>query len=177
MSPPTPPIRRLARRRPTGGGVAGAFPSRRARADDERGVYASFIAVIASALLIFGGVAYDAPRLTTARQDALHAANEAARVAAGTIAAGGTVDDAVSAAKDRVQMVPLVYGEPIRVVALACVGTRVQVTVQSGYSFRSVLFFVRRWQPIEAIGAAEAFVVLPGSDTPSALQYLSECPL
>ena len=42
------------------------------------------------------------PRLTAARQDALHAANEAARVAAATIASGGTVDDARTAAEERV---------------------------------------------------------------------------
>ena len=70
----------------------------RARTDDQRGDYAIFIAVIASALLLFGGIAYDAPRLTAARQDALHAANEAARVAAATVASGG---NARSSARSR----------------------------------------------------------------------------
>lgn len=148
---------------------------RRARGD-QRGAYASFIAIIAAALLVLGGIAYDAPRLTAARQDALHAANEAARVAAATIASGGTVDDAESAAADRLALVPLIYGEPITLNSLACVGSRVQITVASSYVFRSTMQILRDRQPILATGAAEAYLVLP-DDTPSELKYLGECPL
>ena len=145
-------------------------------AGDQRGAFASFIAIIAAALLFLGGIAYDAPRLTAARQDALHAANEAARVAAATIASGGTVTDATAAARDRLALVPLIYGEPVTLDSLACVGSRVQVTVASGYVFRSTMQILRDRQPITAIGAAEAYLVLP-DDTPSQLKYLGECPL
>ncbi len=149
---------------------------RRASATDERGAYASFIAIIASAMLFLGGIAYDAPRLTAARQDALHAANEAARVAAATIASGGTVADARAAADVRLAQSLLIYGEPVAVATLDCVGSRVQVTVETGYLFRSTLRVLRDRQPIEATGAAEAYLVLP-DDSPSELKYLGECPL
>ncbi|MYJ18425.1 MAG: hypothetical protein F4106_10380 [Gemmatimonadetes bacterium] len=146
------------------------------RADDERGVYAVFIAVITSALLLFGGLAYDAPRLNAARQDALHAANEAARVAAATIASGGTIEQARDAAEERMSRTRLVYGQEIHVAFMDCVGSRVQVTVITGYYFRSALGLIRDRQPIEAVGAAEARLVLP-SDEISTLHYLGECPL
>ena len=149
---------------------------RRGRADDQRGDYAVFIAVIASALLFFGGIAYDAPRLTAARQDAVHAANEAARVAAATVASGATMDQARKAAEDRMAKTSLIYGQEILVASIECVGSRVQATVSTGYVFRSVLGLVRPRQPIAAIGAAEARLVLP-SDEPSTLHYLGECPL
>ena len=148
----------------------------RNKADDQRGDYAIFIAVIATALLLFGGIAYDAPRLTAARQDALHAANEAARVAAGTIAGGGTLDQAREAAEERMSRSRLIYGQDIHVAFIDCVGSRVQVTVLTGYIFRSALGFARPRQPIEAVGAAEARLVLP-SDEISTLHYLGECPL
>ncbi len=148
---------------------------RRARGD-QRGAYASFIAIIASAMLFLGGIAYDAPRLTAARQDALHAANEAARVAAATIASGGTVTDARAAADKRLALAPLIYGENVGVQSLACVGSRVQITVETGYFFRSTLRVLRNRQPIEATGAAEAYLVLP-DESPSELKYLGECPL
>lgn len=147
-----------------------------ARAGDQRGNYAVFIAVIASALLLFGGIAYDAPRLNAARQDALHKSNEAARVAAATVASGGTIDQARQAAEDRMARSPLIYGQDIHVVLVDCVGSRVQVTVASRYGFRSALAAVRPWQTIEAVGAAEARLVLP-SDELSTLHYLGECPL
>ena len=148
----------------------------RARSEDQRGVFAPFIAIITTALLFLGGIAYDAPRLTAARQDAVHAANEAARVAAATIASGGTLDDARTAAEERVGRTTLIYGQPILVGSLDCVGSRVQVTIVTGYLFRSTLGLVRGRQPIEAVGAAEAYLVLP-DDTPSDLKYLGECPL
>ena len=148
----------------------------RARTDDQRGDYAIFIAVIASALLLFGGIAYDAPRLTAARQDALHAANEAARVAAATVASGGTLDQAREAAEERMSRTRLIYGQDIHVAFIDCVGSRVQVTVLSGYIFRSALALARPRQPIEAVGAAQAYLVLP-SDEQSTLHYLGECPL
>ena len=143
---------------------------------DERGVFASFIAVIATALLFLGGIAYDAPRLTAARADALHAANDAARTAAATIAAGGTVEDARTAAENRLAIVPLIYGESVSLLSLDCAGSRVQVTVNSGYRYRSTLRVFRGRQDITAIGVAEAYLVLP-DDSPSELQYLGECPL
>lgn len=143
---------------------------------DVRGVFASFIAVIATALLFLGGIAYDAPRLTAARADALHAANDAARTAAATIAAGGTVEDARTAAANRLALVPLIYGESVSLLSLDCAGSRVQVTVNSGYLYRSTLRAFRGRQDITAIGAAEAYLVLP-DDSPSELKYLGECPL
>ena len=154
----------------------GGVPNRRNRAADERGDYATFVAVIAAALLLFGGIAYDAPRVTAARQDALHAANEAARVAAATVASGGTLAQAQEAAENRMSKTRLIYGQEILVVSLDCVGSRVQVTVISGYVYRSVLGLIRDRQPIEATGAAQAYLVLP-SDEASTLHYLGECPL
>ena len=155
---------------------AAASPSNRVRARDQRGAYATFIAVIASALLIFGGIAYDGPRLNAARQDALHAANEAARVAAATIASGGTLEQARNAAEERVSRTPLIYGQDIHVAFIDCVGSRVQITIITGYFYRSVMGLIRDRQPIEATGAAEAYLVLP-SDEASTLHYLGECPL
>ena len=146
------------------------------RADDQRGAYAVFVAVITSALLFFGGLAYDAPRLNAARQDALHSANEAARVAAATVASGGTLEQARTAAEERASRTRLIYGQAVHVAFLDCVGSRVQVTVITGYLYRSVLGLLRPRQPIEAVGAAEARLVLP-SDEISTLHYLGECPL
>ena len=143
---------------------------------DDRGAFASFIALIVAALVFLGGIAYDAPRLTAARQDALHAANEAARVSAATIASGGTIDDARTAAENRVSTSPLIYGQEILVSDLDCVGSRVQVTIITGYIYRSVMGLIRDRQPIEAVGAAEAYLVLP-DDSASELKYLGECPL
>ena len=151
-------------------------PRERTRAADERGDYAVFVAVIASALLLFGGLAYDGPRLTAARQDALHAANEAARVAAATVGSGGTLEQARQAADERLARTRLIYGQEIHVAFIDCVGSRVQVSVITGYIYRSVMGLVRPRQPIEATGAAQAFLVLP-SDEPSTLHYLGECPL
>lgn len=149
---------------------------RQTLADDQRGDYAIFIAVIATALLLFGGMAYDGPRLMAARQDALHAANEAARVAAATIASGGTVEQARTAAEERMSLTRLIYGQEIHVAFLDCVGSQVQVTVITGYLYRSVISLARERQPIEAVGAARARLVLP-SDEISTLHYLGECPL
>ncbi len=146
------------------------------RAGDQRGDYAIFIAVIASALLLFGGIAYDAPRLIAARQDALHAANEAARVAAITVASGGTLAQAQKAAEERMARTQLIYGEEIHVLYMDCVASRVQVTVLTGYRYRSAIGAVRPHQPIAAVGAAEARLVLPSDET-STLHYLGECPL
>ena len=143
---------------------------------DDRGVYASFIAVIASALMLLGAIAYDGPRVTIARQDAVHAANEAARVAAATIASGGTLGDARIASEQRMDKSRLIYGQPIAVGDIECVGSRVQVTVVSNYVYRSAMGLIRDRQPIEAVGAAEAYLVLP-DDSPSELKYLGECPL
>ena len=70
----------------------------------------------------------------------------------------------------------LIYGQDVHVAFLDCVGSRVQVTVITGYLYRSVIGLVRTRQPIEAVGAAEARLVLP-SDEISTLHYLGECPL
>ena len=146
------------------------------RRDDQRGVYAPFIAVIASALLFLGGIAYDAPRITAARQDAVHAANEAARVAAITVASGGSLAEANDAAEDRLAAHPLIYGEEILLADLDCVGSLVQVEVVTGYILRSALAIVRNRQPIIARGAAEAILLTPHG-APEALDYLGECPI
>ncbi len=148
----------------------------RGRAEDERGAYAAFVAIITTALLFFGGIAYDAPRLIAARQDAVHLANEAARVAAATIASGGTLEQARGAAENRLDQTGLIYGQDVHVAFIDCVGSRVQITIITGYIFRSVMSLIRTRQPIEATGAAQAFLVLP-SDEPSTLHYLGECPL
>ena len=149
--------------------------SRRLR-DDERGVYAPFIAIIATVLLLLGAIAYEGPRLTAARQDATRAAYDAARAAAATIAAGGTLDDAHDAAQGRVDMSRLIYGQPIAVGAIECTGSTVQVTVVSNYVYRSVLGVGRDRQTIEAVGAAEAYLALPDG-TRNEIGYLGPCPL
>ena len=143
---------------------------------DERGDYATFIAVIVVVLMLLGGIAYDGPRLTIARQDAAHAANEAARVAAATIASGGTVNEARLAAEQRMDRSRLIYGQPVAVGDFHCVGSLVRVTVVSNYIYRSALGLFRDRQPLEAVGSAEAYLVLP-DDSPSELKYLGECPL
>ena len=145
---------------------------------DERGDYSVFIAVIAAALIVFGGIAYDAPRLSAARQDAVHFARDAARVAAVTIASGGTLEQAQQAALDRLAKSQLIYGEPVVPDPdfLECVGTRVQVTVWSRYRFRSMLSLASAGQDIRAQGAAEAFLKQPSGEH-SPINYASECPL
>lgn len=144
---------------------------------DERGDFAIFIAVIAVALLLFGSIAYDAPRLVTARQRAVHTANEAARAAAATVAAGGTLRDAQDAAEHTVASTLPLYGAPSQVVGpLRCTGNRVEVAISTWYSNRSALGVFRDRQPITATGSAEA--VLTGPDgQPTGLWYLPECPL
>lgn len=151
-------------------------PRARECSRDQRGDYAVFIAVIAASLLFMGGLAYDGPRLIAARQDAVHVATEAARVAAATIASGGTLDQARQAAENRADQTGLIYGQDVHVAFVDCVGSRVQVTVITGYIYRSVMGLVRPRQPIEATGAAQARLVLP-NDEPSTLHYLGECPL
>ena len=146
------------------------------RRRDERGDYAVFIAVIATSLLLFGALAYDGPRLIAARQNALHAANEAAQVAAATVASGGTLQQAEEAAQERVDETGLIYNQDVYVAFVDCVGTRVQISVVTGYVYRSFLGLVRQRQPIHATGAAEARLVLP-NDSPAEHRYLSECPL
>ena len=143
---------------------------------DDRGVYAPFVAIVAVALMLLGAIAYDGPRLTIARQDAAHAANETARIAAATIASGGTLQAARDAADERVKKSRLIYGQPIAVGDIHCVGNRVQVTVVTNYIYRSALGLGRAHQTIEAVGAADAYLVVPGG-SPAELKYLGECPL
>lgn len=143
---------------------------------DQQGVYAPFIAIIATSLLFLGSAAYDMPRLLAARQDALHSAFEAATVAAATIAAGGTIQQAEDAAQTRLDKSPLIYGEDIQLVDMDCVGALVEVTVETGYVYRSVFVAIRERQDIQATGAAEARLILPSGE-PAELSYLAECPL
>ena len=156
----------------------GPGPRAQTRSRGERGDYAVFIAVIASAMILFGSIAYDAPRLNAARHDTLHFANEAARVAAITIASGGTIAQAEQAALDRLSKSDLIYGEPVIPDPdfLQCVGNRVQVTVWSRYRFRSALSLAMAGQDIEAQAAAEAYLSLPSGEE-SPLTYAGECPL
>ena len=166
------------RTRPDVDAPDGAGPRARTRGHDERGDYALFIAVIATAMIVFGSIAYDAPRLNAARHDTLHFANEAARVAAVTIASGGTIAQAEQAALDRLSKNNLIYGEPVIPDPdfLECVGNRVQVTVWSRYRFRSALSLARAGQDIRAQAGAEAYLSLPsGQESP--LTYAGECPL
>lgn len=144
--------------------------------EDQRGDYAIFIAVIASALLLFGGIAYDAPRLITARQHAVHNANEAARVAAATVAAGGTLEQARAAADRRMAAAPPLYGAPTGITRMECVGNLVEITVETSYRNRSALAVFRDEQQILATGAAEAELVGPFGE-PIVFGYLPECPL
>ena len=180
-SPPTAPPGRAGQprtRRSRGAGAGhgrGLLPGR-GRCGGQRGDYAVFVAVIAVSLLFLGGLAYDGPRLIAARQDAAHLANDAARVAAATIASGGTLDQSRQAAENRVAQTGLIYGQDAHVAFVDCVGSRVQVTVITGYIYRSVMGLVRPRQPVEAVGAAQAYLVLP-SDQPSPLRHLGECPL
>lgn len=167
---PEPPARHLE----TAEHATALPPARLERCRDERGDYTLFIAVIAAALLVFGGIAYDAPRLNTARQDALHTANEAARVAAATVASGGTVEQAEQNVQNRLSRSPRVYGQEIRINSIVCSGTRVQVTVQTEYLFRSALALARPRQPIIAAAAAEASLVQPWGTTSLTLEG---CPL
>ena len=144
--------------------------------EDQRGDYAVFVAVIVGALLFLGGLAYDGPRIIAARQDAAHAANEAARVAAATIASGGSLQQAEEAAQSRANQTGLIYGQDVKVVYLDCVGARVEVGIVSRYVYRSAMRLIRGRQTIGAVGAAEAVLVVPG-DQPNTLHYLGECPL
>lgn len=155
-------------------GVCGRF--KKAALDDRRGVFASFFAIITTSLLVLGSVAYDAPRLLAARQDAVHSAFEAANIAAATVASGGTIQEAREVVQQHLDNDPLIYGQSIQIDSFACVGTRVELTISSSYEYRSVFAAVRPVQPILATGAAEAVLVLPSGEH-TALNYLSECPL
>ena len=149
---------------------------RTGRRQDERGTYAIFFAVVATALLIFSNVAIEAPRLITSRQHAVFTANEAARVAAATVAAGGTMKDAEDAATRRVEAFPQPYGVEIDFNSMRCTGNHVEVTLLAWYRARTVIAVYRSLWQIVAIGAAEA--VLVGPDGKAAeLAYLPECPL
>ncbi|WP_419910565.1 hypothetical protein [Candidatus Poriferisodalis sp.] len=145
-------------------------------AADERGDYAIFIAVIAVALLLLGGIAYDAPRLITARQHAAHTASQAAFVAAATVAAGGTIEQVRDAVQDHVASTPTPYRERLIVGPMACVGTQVEVTVLTTYQNRSVLGIFRGAQPIAATARAEAELIGPSGQAVSTAAVF-ECPL
>ena len=154
-----------------------AAPSLETPRGDERGVFAPFIALIAVALMLLGSIAYDAPRIIAARQDAFHAANEAARVAAVTIASGGSINDARSAAETRASQLPLIYGEEILIANVECVGSRVEVLVISGYIMRSILAAATPRRPILARGGAEAILLNPRGEQETRVKYLGECPI
>ena len=143
---------------------------------DERGDYAIFFAVIATALLIFSSVAIEAPRLITSRQHAVFVANDAARVAAATVAAGGTLEQAEKAATDRIERFPQPYGGWAEFNSLRCTGSHVEVTMLAWYRARTLIGVYRSLWQIIAVGAAEAVLVGPGGEEVE-LSYLSECPL
>ena len=143
---------------------------------DERGDYAIFFAVIATALLIFSSVAIEAPRLIAARQHAVFTANDAARVAAATVAAGGTIGDARELAAERVKSLPQPYGGVAELNSMRCTGNHVEVTVLAWYRARTVIGVYRSLWQIVALGAAEAVLVGPDGN-PAQLAYLPECPL
>lgn len=156
--------------------------------DDERGDFAVFIAVIAAALLLFGSIAYDAPRLISARQHAVHVANEAAGIAAATVAAGGLVglecksdprtqspSDVCKAALSVVDGTLPPYGANFEVVSLRCTGNRVEVTIETWYSNRSPLGVFRDRVPIAATGAAQAVMTGPDGKPATLKNLLPEC--
>lgn len=149
---------------------------RRGRAADERGDFAIFIAVITVALLLLGGIAYDGPRLVATRQHAAHLANEAASVAAATIAAGGTLDQGREAAQLRLANEPPRDGQPIDLLSLSCTANRVEVSILTAYRSRTALAVFRDRHPVVARGAAETVLVGPDG-TPAEFAYLPECPL
>lgn len=146
------------------------------RREDRRGSYSVFIGIIVASMLFLGGLAHDGPRLIAARQHTAHAASEAARIAAATIASGATLEQAHRVADNRLGATDLIYGEEVRVAYVDCVGSRVQVTVLSSYVYRSAMRIVRQRQMIVAVAAAEAGLVLPGGQ-PAPLHYLGECVL
>ena len=148
--------------------------SRRCR--DERGDYAIFFAVVAVALFVLAGIAYDAPRLINARSHASHLANEAARVASATVAAGGTLEEAREAARERVEGAPPLYGTPALLGPMQCVGTRVAATVFTAYGSVSALGIFWHTMPITATGTAETVLIAPDGRR-AEFSYLSECPL
>ena len=164
------PMGRNRQRRAREGSPGGA-----PRPRDERGAFAIFIAVIAVTLLLFGGIAYDAPRLINARQQAQHLAEEAARVGAATVAAGGIRDEAREAAEDRIARTPALYGATPELVGFACDANRVQVTVRSSYRSRSALAVFRSEHTILATGTAEALLLGPDGK-PVMFAYLPDCP-
>lgn len=143
---------------------------------DERGDYAIFFAVIATALLIFSMVAIEAPRLITSRQHAVFTANDAARVAAATVAAGGTMEEAKDVVIKRIRSFPQPYGVEIRYNSMRCTGNHVEVTLLAYYRAQTVLTVYRSLWQIVAVGAAEAVLVGPDGN-PAELAYLPECPL
>ena len=145
--------------------------------DDQRGLYAPFIAVVAVGILMLSSVAYDGTRLIAARQHTLHAAQEAARVAASVVASGGTLADAEDAAKERLERIDQArptYSTEVYLGFVRCIGTQVEVNVVSEYFPATALSLLKRVHPIGAAASAEAYL-LPPSKQPSELIYLSEC--
>lgn len=144
----------------------------------ERGDFAIFIAVMMTAVLLLGGIAYDGPRLIAARQHAAHLAAETANVAAATIAAGGTLAQAREAARLRLAKELPRDGQSVDLVDLACVANRVEVAVLTIYESRSALAVFRDRHTVFARGAAETVLVGPdGVPAPIGYGYLPECPL
>lgn len=148
------------------------------RASGERGDFAIFIAVIMTALLLLGSIAYDGPRLVAARQHVAHVATEVASVAATTIAAGGTLAQAEDAARVRLASEPVRHGQPIDLLQFGCVGNQVGVVVGTAYRSRTALAVFRERHTIVARGAAETVLVGPGGIPAEAgFGGLPECPL
>ena len=175
-APPRPPTSSGGARTTPGTRLWRSPQQRAGTPRDQRGDYAIFFAVIATGLLLFSMVAIEAPRLITSRQHAVFTANDAARVAAATIAAGGTVEQAEIAAEDRVEDFPQPYGALAEFNSMRCTGNHVEVTVLVWYRAKTLIAVYRDLWQIVAIGAAEAVLVGPDGEA-SELAYLPECPL
>ena len=145
------------------------------RSRDDRGAYTMFIAIVVGALAMLASVAYDVPRLITARQHAAQTASETARVAAATIAAGGTLEEARAAATERAGAFPQPFGAQAHLGEMRCVGGQVETTLLTSYDNKSALGIFRDTQIIQASGAAKATIVGPDGEE-LALGTLPQCP-
>lgn len=152
------------------------------RCAEERGTYAVFVAVIAVGIVFFSAVAYELPRLVAARQQVAHVANEAARVSAATIAAGGSAEDARGVANETAARALRAAGFGDSLTAtidddgFECVGSRVQVTVRATYVYRSMLRVARPHQRMAAKGAAQSLLLSPSGEALTT-HFVGECPL
>lgn len=145
------------------------------RRRDERGDYSIFVAVVVIGLLVLGGVAYEAPRIMTVRQHALHTAQQASHLAAGMIAGGAEFGDMEAKVRELVEETTPLYGQRLYLIRLDCSGRRIQLTVATAYSNVTVLSLFGHAQRITASAAAEVVLIGPAGQ-PVPLQYLPTCP-